>query len=67
MPKRTSINQIDKIESANDIEDMVFDKRAGWRANQAKARRRQRRYKRKMTKAIFLDALNQDDTKDDTM
>ena len=33
------------IETADDVDELVSDKRQGWRANAAKARRRQRRYK----------------------
>ena len=40
------------IETADDVDELVSDKRQGWRANAAKARRRQRRYKKRLTKEI---------------
>ena len=40
------------IETADDVEELVSDKRQGWRANAAKARRRQRRYKKRLTNEI---------------
>ena len=48
MPRRTSLFDASRIEDAQDLEDVVQDKRASWRANNAKARRRQRRYKKKL-------------------
>jgi hypothetical protein len=52
MPKRTSLKDAKRIDDASDIEDVVSDKRQGWRANAATARRRQRRYKKR-----FVDEL----------
>ena len=40
------------IETADDVDELVSDKRQGWRADAAKARRRQRRYKKRLTKEI---------------
>jgi len=37
---------------ADDVDELVSDKRQGWRANAAKARRRQRRYKKRLTSEI---------------
>jgi hypothetical protein len=48
MPKRTSLKDAKRIDDASDIEDIVSDKRQGWRANAATARRRQRRYKKRL-------------------
>ena len=48
MTKRTSINGAILIEDGQDLEQIVKDKRAQWRASNAKARRRQRRYKKKL-------------------
>ncbi len=45
MPKRTYPKDAMQIEQAADLEEIVKDKRADWRATGAKARRRQRRYK----------------------
>jgi len=52
MPKRTSLNDVDKIDNVDDIENVVFDKRQQWRANNQKARRRQRRYKKRMVNEL---------------
>ena len=50
MVKRTSPDRDAKrVETADDLDDVVTDKREGWRANPAKARRRQRRYKKRLT------------------
>jgi len=38
---------------AADLEDLVQDKREGWRASGAKARRRQRRYKALLTQQLL--------------
>lgn len=48
MPKRTSLKDAKHIDNASDIETVVSDKRQGWRANAATARRRQRRYKKRL-------------------
>ena len=48
MTKRTSPNDAVLIQDSQDLERIVKDKRAQWRANNAKARRRQRRYKKKL-------------------
>ena len=48
MTKRTSIKDAKRIDNASDIEDVVSDKRQGWRANAATTRRRQRRYKKRL-------------------
>ena len=58
MSKRTSPKDAANVNFANDIDDIVVDKRNQWRANAAKARRRQRRYKRLITQEILLDAQN---------
>lgn len=58
MRKRTSPKDAANVNFANDIDDIVIDKRNQWRANAAKARRRQRRYKRLITQEILLDAQN---------
>ncbi|MBC7676317.1 MAG: hypothetical protein H7173_09760 [Rhodoferax sp.] len=53
MTKRTSPTDADKISVAADLEDLVQDKREGWRASGAKARRRQRRYKALLTQQLL--------------
>ena len=56
MPKRTSLLDAQEVEYADDLDNIVSDKRAGWRANAAKARRRQRRYKRMLTTELLIQA-----------
>ena len=53
MPKRTYEKDANKVEAAQDFEELVKDKRAIWRANSVKARQRQRRYKNRLTKEIL--------------
>ncbi|MFT4776152.1 MAG: hypothetical protein ACI9B7_000520 [Oleispira sp.] len=52
MTKRTSIKDAKRIDNASDIEEVVSDKRQGWRANAATARRRQRRYKKRLVNEL---------------
>lgn len=59
MPKRTSLKDAKRIENADELDDYVQDKREGWRATAAKARRRQRRYSKRMTDEMAR--LAQDD------
>lgn len=56
MSKRTSPRDAKRVITADDIDDIVSDKRSNWRASAAKARRRQRRYKRLLTQELLLDA-----------
>ncbi|MDG2452963.1 MAG: hypothetical protein P8M63_09025 [Paracoccaceae bacterium] len=53
MARRTSLQDATNIEVADDIDDLVSDKRAGWRATAAKGRRRQRRYKKRLTQELM--------------
>lgn len=53
MSKRTTPTDADKIAVAADLEELVQDKREGWRASGAKARRRQRRYKSLLTQHLL--------------
>ena len=53
MTRRTYETDGKRVEVAEDLDELVSDKRAGWRANPAKARRRQRRYKNRLTKEIL--------------
>ena len=53
MPKRTSLQTAANVEVADDIEELVADKRAGWRATAATGRRRQRRYKKRLTQELL--------------
>ena len=52
MPKRTNENDAYKIETADDLEYLVIDKRVSWRASSSNARRRQRRYKNRLLRTI---------------
>ena len=61
MVKRTSPNDASRIMVAADLEEVVTDKREGWRASDAKARRRQRRYKRLLTQQLVKLAPGDDD------
>ena len=51
--RRTYEKDGQKIEFAMDVDDLVSDKRAGWRADPARARRRQRRYKKRLTDELL--------------
>ena len=52
MARRTYESDGLGVEIADDVDELVSDKRRGCRANAAKARRRQRRYKKRLTKEI---------------
>tara|TARA_Y100001936_G_C15528288_1_gene386278 strand:- start:36 stop:209 length:174 start_codon:yes stop_codon:yes gene_type:complete len=56
MTKRTYEKDADFVEIADDLENLVADKRKGWRASPAKARRRQRRYKNRLTSEILKNS-----------
>ena len=62
MPRRTYEADGRRVEVAEDLEELVSDKREGWRATPAKARRRQRRYGKRLTKTILSTDLDRDDT-----
>ena len=53
MPRRTYEEDGRRVELAEDLDKLVSDKREGWRATPAKARRRQRRYGKRLTKRIL--------------
>ena len=53
MIKRTYERDAVLIEIADDLEDIVVDKRESWRANPSKATRRQRRYKKRLLNELF--------------
>jgi hypothetical protein len=52
MQKRTSPLDAARVIEASDLDHIVVDKREGWRATDAKARRRQRRYKQLLTREL---------------
>lgn len=67
MPRRTHTDDARDVEEADDLADIVMDKRQGWRATAAKARRRQRRYSNSLTRELAriaregdLDAMDDD-------
>ena len=49
MARRTRESDGADIRDAADLDDLVKDKRSSWRASAAKARRRQRRYQKRLT------------------
>ncbi|MAT33034.1 MAG: hypothetical protein CMP42_03640 [Rickettsiales bacterium] len=59
MTKRTYEKDAVFIEQADDLEDLVKDKRLNWRSSPSKAIRRQRRYK----KRLINELLKYDDYK----
>ena len=61
MPRRTYEADGQRVEVAQDLDDLVSDKREGWCATPAKARRRQRRYGKRLTKTILIGDLDRDD------
>ena len=52
MARRTREADAELIETVDDLEELGQDKRQGWRANSSKARRRQRRYKNRLTNEL---------------
>ncbi len=69
MPRRSSPSDAQHIDNAHDLESLVEDKRASWRATGEKARRRQRRYKNLLTAQLLkqpsAELLITDDFNDD--
>lgn len=53
MSRRTYEKDAYFVEIADDLENLVADKRLGWRSSPTKARRRQRRYKNRLTYEIL--------------
>ena len=61
MTLRTYEADANNIETADDLDDLVQDKREGRRANYSKARRRQRRNKERLTNELLrMDHLDED-------
>ncbi len=58
MKKRTTPKDAKLIEEAEDLEYLVEDKRVAWRADGARARRRQRRYKNLLTRQLVSQGLD---------
>ena len=53
MARRTREADAELVETVDDLEELVQDKRQNWRANSSKARRRQRRYKNRLTQELM--------------
>ena len=53
MVRRTYESDAAKIEDVDDLDDLVADKRVAWRATSDNARRRQRRYKKRLTNRLI--------------
>ena len=53
MTKRTYEKDAVFIEQADDLEDLVKDKRLNWRSSPSKAIRRQRRYKKRLINELL--------------
>ena len=53
MTKRTHERDAVLIEIADDLENIVKDKREIWRSNLSKANRRQRRYKKRLVSELL--------------
>ena len=61
MVRRTYETDAVKIESVNDIDELVADKREAWRSTSDKARRRQRRYKKRLTNRLVRQDYFEDE------
>ena len=61
MTRRTYEADAEHIETADDLDDFVQDKREVWRASSCKARLRQRRYKKRLTNELLrTDRLDEE-------
>ncbi len=61
MVRRTYESDADKIEYVDDLDDLVADKREAWRATSDNARRRQRRYKKRLTNRLVKQDYYEDE------
>ena len=61
MVRRTYESDAAKIENVDDLDDLVADKREAWRATSDKARRRQRRYKKRLTNRLVRQDYFEDE------
>ena len=61
MVRRTYESDAAKIEDVDDLDDLVADKREAWRATSDKARRRQRRYKKRLTNRLVRQDYFEDE------
>lgn len=60
MVRRTYESDAARIENVDDLDDLVADKREAWRATSDKARRRQRRYKKRLTNRLVRQEYFED-------
>ena len=61
MVRRTYEADAAKIEDVDDLDDLVADKRETWRATSNKARRRQRRYKKRLINRLVRQDYFEDE------
>ena len=61
MVRRTYETDATKIEDVDDLDDLVADKRETWRATSDNARRRQRRYKKRLTNMLVRQDYFEDE------
>ena len=61
MTRRTYEADAERIETADDLDYLVHDKREAWRANSSKVRRRQRRYKKRLTNELLRKDYSDDE------
>ena len=64
MTRRTYEADAEHVETADDLDDLVHDKREDWRATSSKARRRQRRYKKRLTNELLRMDIQMTNEKD---
>jgi hypothetical protein len=62
MVRRTYESDATRIESVDDLDGLIADKREAWRAISDKARRRQRRYKRRLTNRLVRKDYFEDES-----
>ena len=61
MVRRTYETDATKIEDVDDLDDLVADKREAWRATSDNARRRQLRYKKRLTNRLVRQDYFEDE------
>ena len=61
MVRRTYETDAKKIGSVDDIDELVADKCESWRATSDKARRRQRRYNKRLTNRLLRQDYFEDE------
>ena len=61
MVRRTYESDATKIEDVDDLDDLVADKCEAWRATSDNARRRQRRYRKRLTNRLIRQDYFEDE------